>query len=127
MFTNLVYFIMGIVASKTKSPEAVGETLSLIYLGYPILFIIASMGIFVKMKHIFFQIMKKKDWVNIEKTEATSFEIRRHKSSSNFGQSVRSFVQEEEEEHRNINQNDYFWGGDPNYIVGAAQFMQFGL
>ena len=127
MFTNLVYFIMGIVASKTQSPAAVAETLSWIYLGYPILFIIASVCIFVKMKHIFFQIMKKKDWVNIEKTEEITFEHRMHRSSSNFAQSVRSLVQEEEEEHRNIKQNDYFWGGDPNYIVGAAQFMQFGL
>ena len=108
---------MGIVASKTKDSNAVVETLSWIYLGYPILFILASVGVFVKMKQIFFQIMKKKDWVNIEETGETNLGYTRSQSSRNFAQSIRSFAMEEEEENHRIKQNDYFWGGEYQLLL----------
>ena len=57
---NLVYFLMGIVATASGSQQVVGTAMSWIFIGGCLAFIPISYAIFVKMQWIFVQIMKMK-------------------------------------------------------------------
>jgi len=105
--TNLVYFTMGVITSETNSKKSVGTTLSFIYIGYSVFFVVFSIIIGWKVKKIFFTIMKHEEWV--KKNE-----------------SLRN-IDEKAQEKDDFHQLDYFWGSDPTVIIVVCQFMQFGF
>lgn len=105
--TNLVYFGMGIITAETNNKKTVGTSLSFIYVGYSLFFVIFSIIIGWKVKKIFFTIMKHEEWVN------------RNESLRN--------IDDKSQEGDNFHQLDYFWGSDPTIIIVVCQFMQFGF
>jgi hypothetical protein len=105
--TNLVYFAMGIITAETSNKRTVGTSLSFIYVGYAIFFVIFSVIIGWKVKKIFFAIMKHEEWV--KKCE-----------------SIRSYDAQAQIKD-DFHQLDYFWASDPTIIIVACQFMQFGF
>lgn len=112
--TNLMYFATGIIASETNNQEAIGYTFSFIYIGYCSAFILLSFLIAWKMKKIFFKIMKNKQWIKREDVEHMDTDTMNHRNK------------DESMGANHTHQLDYFWGGDPSFIVIACQVMQFG-
>jgi predicted Holliday junction resolvase-like endonuclease len=105
--TNLVYFAMGIITAETNDKRTVGTSLSFIYVGYSIFFVVFSIIIGRKVKKIFFTIMKHEEWVK-------------------RNESVRN-LDDKSQEKDDFHQLDYFWGSDPTIIIVVCQFMQFGF
>ena len=122
--TNLLYYLMGIVAAYAKDQQAIGFALSLVYIAYAVSFVIITYCIAWKMKQIFFKIMKNEKWITRDEDENNGQEgeiVRHSQVSLSLFLSIRSWAT-----HRNVHQLQYFWFGDPSLIVVAAQFMQFG-
>jgi hypothetical protein len=119
-FANLLYFIAGVIASETKNAKSIGKTLSFVYVGYAIAFVLISILTGWKMKEIFFRIMKNEQWITRGEDDNQSTRSARHsivRSNSRVGN---------EGNGDKVHQRDYFWGGDPTYVVVLCQFMQFG-
>jgi len=119
--TLTIYFCMGVIAAQEKSQESVGVALSWIYMGYIVAFVFFSFWISFVMKKIFFKIMEHQKWV--KKDNGPSNQMKRQQSIASFLSSFSSLGNRSENDVRQI---DYFPGGDPTYIVVAAQAMQFG-
>jgi hypothetical protein len=98
---------MGIITAETNDKRTVGTSLSFIYVGYSIFFVVFSIIIGRKVKKIFFTIMKHEEWVK-------------------RNESVRN-LDDKSQEKDDFHQLDYFWGSDPTIIIVVCQFMQFGF
>jgi hypothetical protein len=99
---NLLYVCMGLVAYETEDSEIVGTTMIWIFFWCLVVFLLASVLVYNKMKSIFKTIMHKK----------TLWDIR------SDGEIKEQLADE---------QLALFWGGDPKYVIAAIQFMQFGF
>jgi Na+/melibiose symporter-like transporter len=98
---------MGVITAETNNKRTVGTSLSYIYVGYSVFFVLFSIIIGWKIKKIFFTIMKHEEWV------------KRNESLRN--------MDEKSQERDEFHQLDYFWGSDPTVIIVVCQFMQFGF
>ena len=117
---NLLYFITGVIASETMNPSSIGKTLSFVYVGYAMAFVLVSLLTGWKMKQIFFRIMKNEEWITRDEGDnqsARSARLAVAHSSSRVGN---------EDNGDRVHQRDHFWGGDPTNVVVLCQFMQFG-
>lgn len=129
VFTNVVYFLLGVI-SAFADEATVGTILTWVHIGYSILFLFASLLIANKMQNIFFLIMKNDHWVRREGAGENSGAMHRQMSMSNVRDARAEKSHKPSQSTNNSNearQEDYFWGGDPAYIVFAAQVMQFGF
>lgn len=119
--TLTIYFLMGIVAAQDEDDGqgSVADALSWIYMGYIVTFVLLSFWISFVMKKIFFKIMEHQKWVK----SGPSNQLKRQQSVASFLSSFSSVGNRNDNDARQI---DYFPGGDPTYIVVAAQAMQFG-
>lgn len=128
-FTNVVYFCLGVI-SAFADEATIGTILTWVHVGYSLLFLLASLLIANKMKSIFFLIMKNDHWIRRDGSSEVPATFHRQMSMSNVRDARADTRNKPSETPNNINQTrqeDYFWGGDPAYIVFAAQVMQFGL
>ena len=131
---NFIYFSMGILtyaASSTSSSSSsssydyngiVPITLSWIFIGYCIFFVMISFLISIKMDAIFRQIIEKDSWIQVDSSLigkpnffAKSL-IGTSWSTSKASMSI-----------SDKSQKDQFWFRKPNLIITFAQLMQFGL
>ena len=118
LITNLIYFTMGIIFATTKDDKQIGVALTTFYLAYAILFVILSSVVFIKMKQVFFKIVKDDSWIEaITERE----QQQQHTSDRDSNLSTRTV-----EAFKDFNQNDYFWASNPSIVVTMAQIMQFG-
>ncbi len=133
--TNLLYFVTGVIAASDKGQKSIGITLSWVFIGYAVIFVVISYFISIKMKKIFYKIMENGKWINRtsntnggdENDEARSPQNRNGQVVPFVGsRSLRSARSSDQLEEKDDSQLTYFWGGDPTYIVFAAQVMQFG-
>lgn len=128
-FANLVYFCLGVISSR-ESQSAVGTALTWVHVGYSILFLLTSLLIAKKMKSIFFLIMKNDHWVNRNNAGNIDPVVLHRQLSMSSVRHLRSNRQyrhrQNDKDELTVRQEDYFWGGDPAYIIFAAQIMQFG-
>lgn len=99
---NVLYFLMGIVATDTEDKDIVGVTLAYIFFCSMGLFVIMALVVYNKMKGIFATIMHREDFWDAEHQDDETRE--------NLA-----------EEQRNL-----FWFGSPSLVITALQFMQFG-
>lgn len=110
---------MGIIFFRTEDDERIGIALTSFYLGYAIIFVILSSIVFIKMKQVFFKIVKDDSW--IEAITERDHELTTSKGSErDLNLSTRTV------EYKDFNQNEYFWGSNPSLVVTMAQLMQFG-
>ena len=126
---NLLYFLMGIVANATRNSSKVGDTMTGIFLGYNISFVLLSFVVLSKMKQVYYKIMKNEKWT-------TTRHLRREQNIHQgiYGKSEKKVIRMSTRDSISTSgvvadpdhQLNYFWGGDPHYIVNAAQLMQFG-
>lgn len=100
---NILYFAMGIVTWESGDPTLVGTSLTWIFFAGMAAFILITWLVYNKMKQIFKTIMHEKTLWNVH--------------TDNTGQ-VRDDLAK--------SQRSLFWGGDPNLVIAAIQFMQFG-
>lgn len=128
-FANVVYFCLGLL-SAYENQSAVGTALTWVHVGYSILFLLTSLLIGRKMKSIFFLIMKNDHWVRRNDSgDIDPAILHRQLSMSNVrNQRTNRKLQghQSDQNKLTVRQEDYFWGGDPAYIIFAAQIMQFG-
>ena len=129
--TNLLYFVTGMIASETSNQKTIGFTFSFIFVGYCMAFVLLSFLIAWKMKKIFFKIMKNKQWIIRDVTEDCEDAVKNHgKPMFQVDNASPNRVEYQRDNPvaggEAIHQLDYFWGGDPTFIVVACQFMQFG-
>ena len=145
--TNLSYFLMGIIASESKDPGSIGTTLSFVYIGYAIAFVLVSLWTAWKMKNIFFKIMQNEQWITrdgegVDPLNQSSgrlpssvsqkrisdmlFSSERGVAASTSG-GAGGGIGEDSGDKVHVHQLEYFWGADPTYIVVLCQFMQFGF
>ena len=101
---TLLYFLMGIVVYVTQDLQKVGVSLTYIFMGTMVFFVVLSLLIYNKMKSIFSTIMRKR----LTSESMTG----RHLSTGNT---------------QITSQRDLFWGGNPEFIRSIIQFMQFGF
>ena len=98
---NLLYFILGIVGTKTGNPGLVGTTLIYIFFCGLCIFIVLALLLYRKVRKIFAEIMHRRElWEVQEDTD--------------------------EKEKLAAQQMGLFWGSSPKLIIAAIQFMQFG-
>ena len=64
---NLLYFVSGLItamdSSRSGSRSATGVTMSWVFFGYALSFLVISFAIAIKMKNIFYKIMENEKWV----------------------------------------------------------------
>jgi len=116
---NLVLFSLHLVARDTNGqPDS--SILTVIYLTYSFFIIFLSILVARKIKNIFFCIMRDETWItrlgDEDNDKATSIR------SSSMKTSIFDITKDS-----SAHQLHYFWGDDPQLIVVAAQFMQFGF
>ena len=136
LFTNAIYFIMGLVYSSTRDEQIIAGALATIYLGYGIGFVVFSWVVHWKMKQIFFRFFKDQNWAQAENENRREERDRKpnrelpDSRSSIFGRAFSSLVSvvavAAPKEEPRMNQKDYFWGGEPEFVVILGQLMQFG-
>eukprot|EP00977_Amphora_coffeiformis_P009508 scaffold2193_cov171-Amphora_coffeaeformis.AAC.14 len=98
---NLLYFVLGIVGTKTGDPGLVGTVLVYVFFCCMLIFIALAILLRKKVRSIFAEIMHRRElWE----------------------------VQEDVEEKQRLaaQQMSLFWGSSPKLIIAAIQFMQFG-
>jgi hypothetical protein len=98
---NLLYFVLGIVGTKTGDPGLVGSSLIFIFFSCMAIIVMVALEVRNKVKVIFKEIMHRPElWA----------------------------VQDDEEEKERLanEQMKLFWGSSPKLIIAAIQFMQFG-
>lgn len=133
--TNLIYYVMGIIYARTKNESIIENALSAIYLGYSVVFVIVSCVVFIKMKQVFYKIVKDETWIQdaIKRSQSLSGRNEQIENQddtinrlnvSSHGRNV-SMTHSTVEGH--LNQHGYFWGNDPSVILNIAQLGQFGL
>jgi hypothetical protein len=146
--TNLSYFVMGIIASESRDPGSIGTTLSFMYVGYAIAFVLVSLWTAWKMKNIFFKIMQNEQWITrdgegVDPLNQSSgrlpssvsqkrfsdmlFSSERGVAASTTSGGIGGGIGEDSGDKVHVHQLEYFWGADPTYIVVLCQFMQFGF
>ena len=99
--TNLLYFVMGVVAYETTNSEIVGTALGSIFFASMGGFVLIAIALHVKMNSIFHAIMKQKLLWDV-------------------------LHDEEQKQQLAQKQLDLFWFGEPKIVIAAIQFMQFG-
>ena len=99
---NLLYVCLGLVAYETEDSEIVGTTMIWIFFWCLVVFLLASVLVYNKMKSIFKTIMHTKTLWDIQNDD----EIKEQLADEQLA---------------------LFWGGDPKYVIAAIQFMQFGF
>ena len=64
---NLLYFVSGLITALdsggSRSRSATGVTMSWVFFGYALSFLVISFAIAIKMKNIFYKIMENEKWV----------------------------------------------------------------
>ena len=103
---TLLYYFMGIVVYVTEDLAKVGVSLTWIFMGSMVFFVILSLLIYNKMKSIFSTIMRKR--------------LTSEVSTTITGRNV-------DDNKQITSQQDLFWGGNPQFIRSIIQFMQFGF
>jgi len=106
---NLIYFLSGIILSKTRSKYAVPEFLVIVFFVMCVFFVVCVLGIYFKMKKIFSKILHMKLTVNDESGL--------RKTYADFSALL---------DGKSVDQLALFWGGSPQLIIVATQYMQFG-
>eukprot|EP00550_Attheya_septentrionalis_P002838 CAMPEP_0198292428 /NCGR_PEP_ID=MMETSP1449-20131203/11992_1 /TAXON_ID=420275 /ORGANISM="Attheya septentrionalis, Strain CCMP2084" /LENGTH=1551 /DNA_ID=CAMNT_0043991461 /DNA_START=169 /DNA_END=4821 /DNA_ORIENTATION=+ len=124
----LLYFIFGMVAAVTEDPYKVTEAMAAVYIGYNIAFVLITLAMMYKMKSIFAKIISMKfiDFKqNNEKSDTQDDDSNTSgmQASKEVAATVRSISTIPGADRRQL---DLFWGGDPYYLIGCFQFMQFG-
>ena len=122
---------MGIIYTRTKNETIIQTALSGIYLGYSVVFVIVSCVVFIKMKQVFYKIVKDETWIRDAMKRSQSLSGRKELienqdrlNVSSHGRNV-SMTHTTVEAH--LNQHSYFWGNDPSVILNIAQLGQFVL
>ena len=126
--TNLLFFITGVITTQTKDEDSIPVTLSWVYIGYTVMFVLVSVAVSLKMKNIFFVIMKNEEWIK-KNGKAQDEDIKSEHNFEDRRSSVFGGLMNDPSSHDqgdSIGQKNYFWGGEPEYIVYLCQFMQFG-
>ena len=115
-FTNLLYFVMSVIVAETDDQNAPGTALSYIFVGFTVGFVLVSFMIAKKIKKIFFEIMRHKEWIS------------RHHDGEEVGclNHHLSNILEEHNRGDYSHQVGYFWNADPTLVVTFCQVMQFG-
>ena len=98
---NLLYFVLGIVGTKTGDPGMVGVTLIYVFFCCLFIFIVLALILRKKVRNIFRQIMHRRELWQVQEDA-------------------------EEKERLAAQQMGLFWGSSPKLIIAAIQFMQFG-
>jgi hypothetical protein len=150
--TNILYFVTGVIAADASErglgQESIGVTLSWVFIGYAVVFVVLSYFISLKMKRIFYKIMENEKWIsrlenwnansNLNANGNASMDAGDASANANMnGIPLRNRTPSSREvlsrmstrtssAARDVSQVDYFWGSNPTGIVFAAQFMQFG-
>jgi len=97
---NLLYFVMGVVAYYTEDSELVGTSMTWLLVSAMAGFVFFAIVLYAKMKHIFSSIMHREDLWD---------------------------TQQNDKDHGAAHQQlRLFWMSDPNAVIAAIQFMQFG-
>jgi len=113
---------MGMIYAKTNSDKIIGTTLSVTYLGYSLAFVVVSYIVSIKMKQIFFKIVKDDTWIQ----EITQREMDSDRNTDRLRSLIRSASSIHLQTIDRTNQYDYFWGSNPSLVVTIAQLGQFG-
>lgn len=115
-FTNLLYFVMSVIVAETDDQNAPGTALSYIFVGFTVGFVLVSFMIAKKIKKIFFEIMRHKEWIS------------RHHDGEEVGclNHHLSNILEEHTRGDYSHQVKHFWNADPTLVVTFCQVMQFG-
>jgi len=124
-FTNIIFFLMGVVFFTTGSKQNINIALTSIFLGYLVLFIVLSLVVSQKMKQVFYRIVKDESWIDkISNANAANDnnDPRQMKMARSISLGNLSTVTVQPR----MNQTEYFWDSNPNFIVTIAQLMQFG-
>ena len=125
LITNLIYFTMGIIFATTNDGKKIVLALTTFYLAYAILFVILSSVVFMKMKQVFFKIVKDDSW-NEAITERNINHEQQHDHHHTTSERDLNLSERTVDAFKDFNQNDYFWGSNPSIVVTMAQIMQFG-
>ena len=115
---NILLFSISLHKEKDNNIQHMGAILSRLYLAYGSVFLVFSVLVAHKIRNIFFHIMRDETWINREEEEDND----KYLSEKSSGRSFRSI-----KSNSRVNQLHYFWDDEPQHIVAAAQFMQFGL
>ena len=92
------------------------------------MFVLVSVAVSLKMKKIFFIIMKNEEWIK-KNGKAQDEDIKSEHNFEDRRSSIFGGLKTDPSSHDqgdSIGQKRYFWGGEPEYIVYLCQFMQFG-
>lgn len=123
LIVNIIYYIMGMVYVRTTNDAVINNSLASIYLSYAVLCVVVSYIVSIKMKRIFFKIVKDETWIKEISTRADNGDIDRSARISSIRRHV-SF--NEQSEVGQVKQYGYFWGSDPKYVIIIAQLGQLG-
>jgi len=115
---NILLFSISLHKEKDNNIQHMGAILSRLYLAYGSVFLVFSVLVAYKIRNIFFHIMRDETWINREEEEDND----KYLSEKSSGRSFRSI-----KSNSRVNQLHYFWDDEPQHIVAAAQFMQFGF
>ncbi|KAL7553150.1 hypothetical protein ACHAWF_016399 [Thalassiosira exigua] len=106
---NLMYFLSGMLLSVAKDIGEVSEFLTFTFVALMVAFICLAFVLYFKMRRVFSQILRMKLTVLDEDMGRVSF---------NTGVRVST--------RRSVDQKTLFWWGNPEAIIVATQYMQFG-
>eukprot|EP00934_Nitzschia_sp_Nitz4_P003479 Nitzschia sp. Nitz4//scaffold93_size78505//21682//26953//NITZ4_005417-RA/size78505-augustus-gene-0.48-mRNA-1//-1//CDS//3329560279//3469//frame0 len=99
---NLMYFLEGMIANATSSEDAVASTMSYIFFGVLVLFILICLALYAKMRSIFQSILQMDHDKGNEDNK------------------------QETEKAGEKQQRSFFWFNEPKVVLSLIQFMQFG-
>ena len=98
---NLLYFLMGIIATETEDPTVVGDVMTYVFFCGLFLSAWGALLVYQKMNSIFRQIMITKNLWDIQESNEDKDKLSRE-------------------------QRSLFWGSDPKLVIALIQSMQFG-
>ena len=120
---NVLYFITGMVADATGDSSSTEITLSACFFTALVLFLIVSLLLWRRMNSIFMKIMEMKHlWNFVDEDDAAG---NNHDGTTTAG-SHKSRSKHFQDPTLATEQKNLFFLGDPQNVVNAIQFMNFG-